>query len=176
MARHAQAVQLAVFRIVRDDAEAEDLVQEVFLRVWAKAEQWNGQGSPRSWVLRIATNLAINHLRSSRRRRCQSLRRRPSPEEPEEQEPPWLEDLTALAPDELAELAEQRELLRRLVEQLPSEKQDVLRMVYDAGMGLAEAAESLGIPHGTAKSRLHYTIKQLMREWKELQQDTENDT
>ena len=55
-------------RTVRDDAAADDLAQELFLRVWTRAEQWDGRGAFKAWLFRIAANIALNHLRSVRRR------------------------------------------------------------------------------------------------------------
>ena len=52
-------------RIVRSEPAAEDLLQEVFLRVWTRADQWTGEGTVRAWLLAIATNLALNHLRDA---------------------------------------------------------------------------------------------------------------
>jgi DNA-directed RNA polymerase specialized sigma24 family protein len=46
----------------------EDLVKEVFLWVWTRADQWNGLGKVEGWIYRIATNLSLNHLRSVKRR------------------------------------------------------------------------------------------------------------
>src|SRR5262245_44121430 len=67
-ARYSVVVRHHLQRMVRDTAAAEDLVQEVFLRVWQRAEQWQGAGTLNSWLLGIATNLALNHLRTVRRR------------------------------------------------------------------------------------------------------------
>ena len=66
--RHASAVRWRLVQVVRDEAAADDLLQETFLRLWTRAEQWQGTGSVAGWLMRIATNLALNHLRSKRRR------------------------------------------------------------------------------------------------------------
>ncbi|MDQ3812749.1 MAG: sigma-70 family RNA polymerase sigma factor, partial [Armatimonadota bacterium] len=67
--RYQEVVQRHVTHIVGDEHAAADLTQEVFLRVWMRAEQWDQRGAFKSWLLTIATNLALNHLRSLRRRR-----------------------------------------------------------------------------------------------------------
>lgn len=91
--RYNESLARHVCAIVRSEAEADaiaqDLVQETFLRVWTRAEQWSGQGSFKSWLYRIATNLAINHLRATRRHPALPFAReeyRPSDEWAEEQE------------------------------------------------------------------------------------------
>ena len=60
--RHGGALERHLQGMVRDAAAADDLLQEVFLRVWERAAQFSGSGTPRSWLYRIASNLALNHL------------------------------------------------------------------------------------------------------------------
>lgn len=67
--RHASAVRRRLVQVARDEAAADDLLQETFLRLWTRAEQWQGTGSVAGWLMRIATNLALNHLRSKHRLR-----------------------------------------------------------------------------------------------------------
>jgi RNA polymerase sigma factor (sigma-70 family) len=71
--RYTEMIRRHLIRIVRTEAVTQDLVQEVFLRVWTHAEQWDGRGSFKAWLYRIATNLALNYLRTVNRRREQSL-------------------------------------------------------------------------------------------------------
>lgn len=171
-ARYAEAIRLHVVRAVRDADGADDLVQETFLRVWTHAEQWNGTGSVKAWLYRIATNLALNHLRDSNRHRHQPLE--PQPEvnaegEEENQAPGWLIDAVSLGPDEVAEQIERHAIFRQLVDMLSEEKREVLRLVHQEDMELREVADHLGIPEGTVKSRLHYATRQLAQKWKEIE-------
>ena len=160
-----------VRRIIRDEAAAADVTQEVFLRLWRRAEQWTGKGAFQSWLLRIGTNLALNHLRSVRRRREQPIEL-PTPSDDDEEDdslvPTWMIDGSSLGPDEALERAEQRQLLSRFVGALPEDKQEVFRMIHDAAMETREVAEQLGIPEGTVKSRMHHARKQIAREWQQL--------
>jgi RNA polymerase sigma-70 factor (ECF subfamily) len=59
----------AVFRLVGDREEAKDILQLTFLRVWEHGDRFDERWSPNTWLYRIATNLAIDHLRASQRRR-----------------------------------------------------------------------------------------------------------
>src|SRR4051812_24761867 len=79
--RHWEAVACHLARLVRDDHGGSDLAQEVFLRVWTRAGQWDGRGSARGWIFRIATNLGLNYLRSVRRRRERPLVPEADPDE-----------------------------------------------------------------------------------------------
>jgi RNA polymerase sigma-70 factor, ECF subfamily len=167
--RYRAAIQRHLAGIVRDEHAAGDLAQEVFLRVWSRAEQWDGRGEFRAWLFRIATNLALNHMRSIRRRREQPLEPPgdPASEETDSPLPAWMIDAAALGPDAAAELADRQRRLHRLVDGLPEEKREVFRLIHDAEMDTAEAAAALGIPEGTVRSRLHYARKRLAREWGE---------
>jgi RNA polymerase sigma-70 factor (ECF subfamily) len=157
-------------RIVRDHGTADDLSQEVFLSLWNRAEQWNGQGPFRAWLLRIATNLALNHLRAVQRRREQPLEVPPDlAAEAESPVPAWMADASALGPDALFEAAERREQLRQLVEELPEDKREVFRLIHDAQLEIREVARQLGIPEGTVKSRLHHARRRIARQWQNLE-------
>ncbi len=161
-----------ILHIIRDERAAEDLVQEVFLRVWTSAAQWDGRGELRSWLYRIATNLALNHLRTVHRRRQQPLEIPEDSYDDEDgistQTPTWLIDGASPDPQAMLEQAEISEFLWELVDDLPDGKRDVLHLVYGAEMDIRQAADELGVPIGTVKSRLHYTLKRLARECKEL--------
>ena len=119
------------------------------------------------WLRRIATNLALNHLRSQRRRPFRRLSGRPR-EDGMAIDPGWLEDPSAIDPADLLERAEDLERFRRLVDGLPEAKRTVMKMVHEDEMDIAAVAEELGVPEGTVKSRLHYSIKRLARELGEM--------
>jgi RNA polymerase sigma-70 factor (ECF subfamily) len=82
-------------------------------------------------------------------------------------------DASSLGPDALAEQAERHGILRRLVDELPERKREALRLVHDAQMEIQQAAEELGVPEGTVKSRLYHARKQLARRWQEVEKDNE---
>jgi RNA polymerase sigma-70 factor (ECF subfamily) len=73
LARYEAAIYRHIARTVRQPHTAADLVQEVFLRVWTHAEQWQGRGTVKSWLYTIATNLTLNQLRAHKRRPQTSL-------------------------------------------------------------------------------------------------------
>ena len=166
-ARHAARVRRHVARIVRDPSAADDLAQEVFLRLWTRAERWEGRGAFPAWLRRVATNLALNHLRSLRRRRQRPLSLpRPDPnEEDEGLVPGWMIDAAALGPDAVAERAERDERLRQLVDELPDEKREAVRLMYEEDLDVTGVARELGVPEGTVKSRLYSARKHIAREW-----------
>ena len=171
--RYEEPMRRHLARIVREDAAVKDLLQEVFLRVWTRGEQWNGLGPFKAWLYRVATNLALNHLRSVRRKREQPLEVPDDWSDGDEEDlvPAWMVDASALGPDAAAEWAERTELLGRFIDQLPEEKREVLRLVQQEDMDIRQIAEQLAIPVGTVKSRLFYARQMLARSWKQIETD-----
>src|SRR5262245_30078588 len=84
-ARYGEPLRRHLQRMLRDADAAEDLLQETLLRVWTHAGQWDGRGAPRAWLFRVATNLALNHVRALRRRPQQPLVPPPDPSDLEEE-------------------------------------------------------------------------------------------
>ena len=166
--RYKDAIRRHVASILRDAAATQDVTQEVYLRLWTRAEQWHRRGPFRAWLYRIATNLALNHLRSTRRRRELPLT---VPDEWGDEEeysiPAWMIEASASGPDEVLELAERRAALRRLVDRLPQAKREAFRLVHELEMSMQDAADELGIPAGTVKSRLFYAKRRLARQWRQ---------
>jgi RNA polymerase sigma-70 factor (ECF subfamily) len=167
--RYRAPIRRHLLRYTHDDAAAQDLLQEAFLRVWTRGDQWGGRGTFRAWLYRVATNLALNHLRTVRRRRETSLETEDETEMDEgDLVPAWMIDDTSLGPQAVLEQAEERQQVRRLVAALPDEKRAVFRLVHEMEMTIHDAAVQLEIPEGTVKSRLHYARKRLAEGWQAL--------
>jgi len=111
-----------------------------------------------------------------RRRRQQLLEVPPDPldEDDESRVPSWMVDHSLPEPDVLVEQGERRQLLQQLIEELPEEKRAVFRLVHDAEMETRQVAQTLGIPEGTVKSRLHYATRRLAQKWRDLQHEWED--
>ena len=183
-ALYGEGIRRHVERMVRSDA-AQDLVQEGFLRAWQRAGQWDGRGTFKAWLYRIATNLALNHLRTVRRRREQPLNADVTAGrghagggvrddlDGDEDVPAWMSDDAALGPGAAVEQSERLAQVRQLVDGLSASKRELFRLVHEYEMSVRDAADELGIPEGTAKSRLHYARKQLARQWQDLERTWE---
>jgi RNA polymerase sigma-70 factor (ECF subfamily) len=168
--RYGEMIRRHLARMAGDSAVAQDLLQETFLRVWTRAAQWNGRGSFKAWLYRIATNLALNHLRSARRRKEQPLEIAGEWDSDADDyvSPAWAVDADTPEPEDVLEMAERHARYRRLVDRLPKEKREVLHLVHEMEMSLQDTADELGIPEGTVKSRLYYAKQRLAQEWREL--------
>jgi RNA polymerase sigma-70 factor (ECF subfamily) len=158
-------------RTVRDAVAADDLLQELLLRVWNRAEQWRGDAELKSWLYRIATNLALNHIRTRGRKRQEVLDLSQGRIEEEGKAPGWLVDEASLGADAVVEQEERRRLLNGCIEALSEEKREVLRLVYDAEMEVRAVAVELNVPEGTVKSRLYHARRELARHWRAVERE-----
>jgi RNA polymerase sigma-70 factor, ECF subfamily len=130
-------------RILHSQAEAEDVLQEVFLQVWRRASDFDeARGRPFTWLVTLARSRAIDRLRSlgSRDRTAQEAAR----DTPER--------LSDAAED--AVKSEQGEIVRDALRELPEEQRRTLLLAYFEGLTQSEIAERTGTPLGTVKTRM----------------------
>lgn len=158
-----------------DAAAAEDLLQETLLRVWTRAELFDGRGPVKAWLFRIAGNLASNHRRTVGRRREASLV--PVNADWDEEDgafwPEGLIESAALGPDAVLLRAAENERVAQALSTLPGDARELLQLAYGDEQSVREVAEAFGIPEGTVKSRLFHARKRLARVWSA--QSTETD-
>ncbi|MDR2704757.1 MAG: sigma-70 family RNA polymerase sigma factor [Planctomycetaceae bacterium] len=139
---------------------AEDIFQTTFLQVLTKCDQFEEGRKFRPWLYRIATNQAIDLCRKMKRYQVVSI------DETHDANPDSIKLADLLAGNETDPAVdsineEQTIQVRKAVERLPDFLRQVLYMVYFQGMSYRDAAESLGIPFGTIKSRLNTAVKKL---------------
>lgn len=144
--RHSPAVfRLAVSILGREFIpEAEDVAQEVFLKVHRAIADFRGEAEFSSWIYRITFNQALNVKARVRFRSPhveEAVLYRAIDPEP--------------GPERQAETAKRDAVLAECIRTLPEVYQSALRLFYWLGAGIAEMAELLGVPENTAKSYLH---------------------
>ena len=144
---------------------AEDVFQATFLQVHLKKEQFEEGRRFRPWLYTIATNQAIDAQRRNRRHRMVSLDNRTGGEDDVGSLVEMLSGAERTA-DEQMESEEAREWVRSAVDELPDGLKQALLLVYHKGMKYREAADVLGIPVGTVKSRLHSAVLKLNESWR----------
>jgi len=145
------------------DAEtAEDVFQQTFLQIYLKCDQFEPERKLRPWLYTVATNQAIDHQRRHGRHRMASLDRRMGKDE-EQDTGAFVElfDSPFRGPAEESENHEQADAIRRAVGDLPEQMRQVVLLVYFQGLKYREAAQALGVPVGTVKSRLHGAVQKL---------------
>lgn len=171
--RYGSVILRHVQSIVHDADAAADLLQETFLRLWTRCENWERRGTVKSWLFKVSTNLALNSLRAVKRRRETLVESTRLDEDDDSIVPGWMVDTASQSPEEALAHAERRATVRTLLDRLPEGKRELIRLVYESEMEVREAAEALGIPEGTAKSRLHYSTRYLAREWRTMEDESD---
>ncbi len=140
------------YRILTDDASADDATQNAFLQAYRKLESYRG-GSFRAWLLRIVTNSCYDELRRRKRRPTTPLEPLDDSGEEEIESPHWMAD-DGPSPEDQAEQAELNRAVVRCLEGLPDDFRVVVVMVDVQGFDYQEASQAIGKPLGTIKSRL----------------------
>jgi len=157
MARDQEAFEMlveqhmsAIYRLaaaIVGDASAPDIAQETFVTAWQELPRLRRPDSFAAWLRRICVNRSRNWLRSQRRRPVSA------PFEPAE--------ASAASPGDFRAPIEARALLEPAFDRLNPDQRAVLALHYSLGYWIAEAADALGVPEGTAKSRLNAALNVL---------------
>jgi RNA polymerase sigma factor (sigma-70 family) len=135
-------------RILRDDALAEDAVQEGFLAAWRSATRFVPERAKAStWLLTLVHRRAVDLVRREERRRTEILEER--------------EEATAGAADEAVWLRFERERVQGALARLPDQQREALELAYYGGFTQSELADRLGQPVGTIKSRMFTGLSRL---------------
>lgn len=145
--RHQKGMWRVVLRYVRRDADAQDVVQQAFVRAYKGLHSFRGSASVRSWLYRIAINCALSWLRDHRR------------EEPAE----IAEDALVAANAAPGKIADDQEAvrLRGAIAQLPPKQKLVLELRIFDDLSFKEVAELADCSENTAKVNFHYAVKRL---------------
>ncbi len=151
--RYASRVYALAIRVLGDSMAAEEVTQDVFVKLWARARSYlTSRGSFATWLLAIARNTAIDRLRMERRR--------PTFDDADPEES-W-QDLPDV--DSTSDEARWRSLYFA-VQDLPPEHRQVIELAYYQGLSHSEIAQALGWPIGTVKTRLRLGMQQLRQQW-----------
>ncbi len=146
--RHHVKIFRFAMRILRSESNAEDVVQDVFGDVWRQAANFGGRAEASTFLLAIARNKAYSHLRKRRE------------DELDEETAQAIAD-EGDAPGASSLKKNKGELLRACLGRLSREHREVMDLVHYHDKSVAEAAEILGIPEGTVKTRMFHARKKL---------------
>ncbi|MEU5561626.1 MULTISPECIES: sigma-70 family RNA polymerase sigma factor [Micromonospora] len=147
-AEHAGPLLAFVMRLTGGDRQrAEDIVQETLLRAWRNAHRLGAQGqtSLRPWLVTVARRIAIDEHRSVQARPAETYDR----------------DLTAFAEADSTDQVLRTMTVADALRTLSQSHREILVATYFRGRTVPEAAEELGLPLGTAKSRVYYALRAL---------------
>ena len=152
--RHAQRLGGFFLRMLAyDTAKAEDMVQELFIRVWTHRSSYHPSQPFTTWLYAMAYNLCKNDYRR------QEVRQGYAAECSLREEP-------IATTDEALERSELRQLLRQAVQALPEAQRDAFLLHYDEELTVPEVARIVGCPAGTVKSRLATALQTIRRQIK----------
>ena len=148
--QYSPALYGVVFRIVRDDEQSADLLQDIFVKIWKSLDGYDsGKGRLFTWMLNVARNTAIDSLRARKTQPFGAIRtdeenvhivdREHNTEQPN--------------PEHIG--------LKEVVDQLRPERRQLIDLVYFGGYTHEEAAEKLNLPLGTVKTRVRAALQEL---------------
>ncbi|MGY6522158.1 MAG: RNA polymerase sigma factor [Mongoliitalea sp.] len=160
--KYKSRVYTTIYLIVKDQAIAEDLLQDVFVKVvqTLNADGYNEEGKFQPWLMRIAHNLAIDHFR--KRKRYPTI---------------LMEDgsnvfntmeFAERTIEEIRIQEDTTQLVRRLIDELPETQKEVLIMRHYMDMSFQEIAEQTGVSINTALGRMRYALMNLRKMMKQL--------
>ncbi len=161
-------------RVLRDEEQAKDAVQDAFLKVYRSLDRFEGRAGFYTWLYRIVMNQCLD-----RKRRDKSDREVEWNDESaagvlnasESAASPAGRDADREAPDVAIERSEIRQAVARAIDALPEDARRTIQLREIDGLSYKEIAEAMGIPKGTVMSRLHYARQRL----RELLQEAGND-
>lgn len=146
--RYAELVYSTALRVLKDSGHAEDVTQEIFFQLWLNPDSFSpSRGSLPAWLLVVARNRAIDHLRQ--RRFAEPV------------------DAVIIAAATNPENEVQRSIIiqrvRGIIGDLPKEQQQSLQMAFFEGLSHSEIAEKTGQPLGTVKTRIRSALTSLRK-------------
>ena len=160
--RYKSKVYTTIFLIVKDQDVAEDLLQDVFVKVvhTLHSDKYNEEGKFQPWVMRIAHNLAIDYFRKAKR-----------------QPTILLEDGSNLlnsmrfaeqSSEELRIKEETLDLVRKLIDELPEAQKEVVILRHYMDLSFQEIAEQTGVSINTALGRMRYALNHIRKKMKQV--------
>ena len=146
---HARAVYRLAYRMIGNQSDAEDMVQETFLRAWKQIDKFDGRASFSTWLYRICANCSLDHLRAHKRNvdleaTAELVSVSPSPER----------------------LAQSSQIVARLLpalQELSEMERVAFVMRHYEGVGIDEISEALGVQKGAAKHSVFRAVQKLRR-------------
>lgn len=153
--QYSPALHGVVLRIMRDEEQAQDVLQDVFIKIWKNLDSYDaGKGRLFTWLLNVARNTAIDALRARKTHPTNAIRtdeenvhiidRQHNTQQPN--------------PDHIG--------VQEIVSQLRPERRQLIDLVYFGGYTHEEAAEELNLPLGTVKTRVRAALQELKQLFK----------
>ncbi len=163
--RYSGIVKALILRVIHNDAEADDLLQEIFMEIWNQAKNFSAQkGKPLGWMVTLARRRAIDGLR---KKQAYARAEERLQGETEQQPDAWVQNTTEAE----ITMGDRRVIIRRVIESLPPPQQEAVELAFFRGMSQREIAAKTNTPLGTVKTRLELGLKKIYDGLKELKDE-----
>ena len=160
--RYNGILKALILRVIHNEAEADDLLQEIFMEIWNQAKNFSSQkGKPLGWMVTLARRRAIDGLR---KKQAYARAEERLQNETEQQPDAWVHNST----EEEIVLSDTRDLIRKVIAGLPPAQQQAIDLAFFRGMSQREIAAKTNTPLGTVKTRLELGLKKIYDGLKEL--------
>src|SRR3989440_6101201 len=163
--RYNGIMRALILRIIHNETEADDLLQEVFMEIWNQAKNFSAaKGKPLGWMVTLTRRRSIDALR---KKQAYARAEERLQAEPEQQPLAWVQNVT----EKEIEAGDTRVLMAKVINSLPEAQQQVIELAFFQGMSQREIASHTNIPLGTVKTRLELGLKKIYDSLKELRDE-----
>jgi RNA polymerase sigma-70 factor (ECF subfamily) len=163
--RYNGILKALILRVIHNESEADDLLQEIFMEIWNQAKNFSAQrGKPLGWMVTLARRRAIDGLR---KKQAYARAEERLQQETEQQPDAWVHNSTE---EEILD-GDRRVLIRRVIGILPPAQQQAIELAFFRGMSQREIAAKTNTPLGTVKTRLELGLKKIYDGLKELRDE-----
>src|ERR1700720_4782006 len=163
--RYTGILKALILRIIHNETEADDLLQEVFMEIWKHAKNYSvDKGKPLGWMVTLTRRRAIDALRKKQAYLRAGERFQT---ETEQQPDAWVQNVT----EKEIRSGDIRALMAKVINCLPQAQQQAIELAFFQGMSQREIAANTNIPLGTVKTRLELGLKKIYDGLKELRDE-----
>ena len=163
--RYNGIMRALILRIIHNETEADDLLQEVFMEIWNQAKNFSAEkGKPLGWMVTLTRRRAIDALR---KKQAYARAEERLQAQPEQQPLAWVQNAT----ENDIEAGDTRVLMAKVINSIPEAQQQVIELAFFQGMSQREIASHTNIPLGTVKTRLELGLKKIYDGLKELRDE-----
>ncbi len=163
--RYNGIMRALILRIIHNETETDDLLQEVFMEIWNQAKNFSAEkGKPLGWMVTLTRRRAIDALR---KKQAYARAEERLQAQPEQQPLAWVQNAT----EKDIEAGDTRVLMAKVINSIPEAQQQVIELAFFQGMSQREIASHTNIPLGTVKTRLELGLKKIYDSLKELRDE-----
>ena len=153
--RYSGILKSLIMGVIHNDAEADDLLQEIYMEIWNQAAHYSAQkGKPLGWIVTLTRRRSIDRLR---KKQAYARAEERLQNETEQQPEAWVHNST----EDDIEMSDTRRLILGVLKNLPVAQREAIDLAFYHGMSQREIAAKTGIPLGTIKTRLELGLKKI---------------